>query len=341
MREINEKRQRGSLVTDRINRRTVLSLAAGAGVISVTPKTGWAATYPDHPIRVVVPFSAGGAVDIVARTVMDQVSAQLGQPVIIEDRPGANGNIAPAFVARAAPDGYTVLIGANGLATNESLFDNLSFKAMRDFEPIVLVGYSPLILVVAPSFEARTVKELVDMAKAAPGKLTYASAGNGTSGHLAAEIFKQVLGIDALHVPYKGGAQAMVDIIAGRISFMFVDPVQVMPQIRASSLRAIAVSSAERLVLLPEIPTVAEAGYPGVEATVWWGFLVPAQTPGDIVTRLNKEIGISLGKQQVKDTLLAMGVVIKGGSPDDFKAFLASETDKWAAIIRTANIKAD
>jgi tripartite-type tricarboxylate transporter receptor subunit TctC len=328
-------------VTDRINRRVVLSLLGSAGVMTLRPGMSFAATYPDHPIRIVVPFSAGGAVDIVARTVMDQVSAQLGQPVIIEDHPGANGNIAPAFVARAAPDGYTVLIGANGLATNESLFDNLSFKAMRDFEPIVLVGYSPLILVVAPSFEAGTVKDLVDMAKAAPGKLTYASAGNGTSGHLAAEIFKQVLGIDALHVPYKGGAQALVDIIAGRISFMLVDPVQVMPQIRANSLRAIAVSSAERLALLPEIPTVAEAGYPGVEATVWWGFLVPAQTSRDIVMRLNKEIGIALGEQKVKDTLLAMGVVIKGGSPGEFKAFIGSETDKWAAIIRTGNIKAD
>jgi tripartite-type tricarboxylate transporter receptor subunit TctC len=341
MSEINEKRKRGSLVTDQINRRALLSLLASAGAMSVTPTASFAATYPDHPIRVVVPFSAGGAVDIVARTVMDQVSPQLGQSVIIEDRPGGNGNIAPAFVARAAPDGYTVLIGANGLATNESLFDNLSFKAMRDFEPIVLVGYSPLILVVAPSFKAKTVKDLVDMAKAAPGKLTYASAGNGTSGHLAAEIFKQVLGIDALHIPYKGGAQALVDIIAGRISFMFVDPVQVMPQIRANSLRAIAVSSAERLALLPEIPTVAEAGYPGVEATVWWGFLVPAQTPRDIVMRLNKEIGIALGEPKVKETLLEMGVVIKGGSPDDFKAFIASETDKWATIIRTGNIKAD
>ncbi|SDS56600.1 Bug family tripartite tricarboxylate transporter substrate binding protein [Bradyrhizobium canariense] len=328
-------------MTDQMDRRAILSLLAGVGVMAARPSAGLAATYPDHPIRVAVPFSAGGAVDIVARTVMDQVSPQLGQPVVIEDRPGANGNIAPAFVARAAPDGYTVLIGANGLATNESLFDNLSFKAMQDFEPIVLVGYSPLILVVQPSFEAKTVKDLVDMAKAAPGKLTYASAGNGTSGHLAAEIFKQVLGIDALHVPYKGGAQALVDIIAGRISFMFVDPVQVMPQIKANQLRAIAVSSAERLALLPDVPTITEAGYPGVEATVWWGFLVPAHTPGDIVMRLNKEINIALGDQKVKDTLLAMGVVIKGGSPDDFKAFLKSETDKWATIIRTANIKAD
>jgi tripartite-type tricarboxylate transporter receptor subunit TctC len=326
---------------DAINRRAMLSLLASAGAMTLRPGSAFAATYPDHPIRVSVPFSAGGAVDIVARTIMDKVSPQLGQPVIIEDRPGANGNIAPIYVAKAAPDGYTLLIGANGLATNEALFDNLPFKAMRDFEPIVLVGYTPLILVVAPSFQAKTVKDLVEMAKAAPGKLTYASAGNGTSGHLAAEIFKQVVGIDALHVPYKGGAQALVDVIGERISFMFVDPVQVMPQIRANSLRAVAVSSAERLALLPDIPTVAEAGYPGVDATVWWGFLAPAQTQQDIVLRLNKEIGIALGDQKVKDTLQAMGVVIKGGSPDDFRAFLKSETDKWATIIRNGNIKAD
>jgi tripartite-type tricarboxylate transporter receptor subunit TctC len=328
-------------VIDLMNRRTALSLLAGIGLAPTLPKVGFATQYPDHAIRVVVPFSAGGAVDIVARTVMQQVGPQLGQPIAIEDRPGANGNIAPAFVAKASPDGYTVLIGANGLATNESLFDDLPFKAIRDFDPITLVGYTPLILVVQPSFEAKTVKDLVDMAKAAPGKLTYASAGNGTSGHLAAEIFKQATGIEALHVPYKGGAQALVDIIAGRISFMFVDPVQVMSQIQANQLRAVAVSSLERLALLADVPTVAEAGYPGVEATVWWGFLVPAHTPEDVVIQLNQKINIALQDQKVRGSLLDMGIVIKGGSPNDFRVFLKSETDKWAAIIRTANIKAD
>ncbi len=330
-----------SRMIDRVNRRDVLSVLAGGGLAIAWPRAGLAAGYPDHPIRVAVPFSAGGAVDIVARTVMQQVSAQLGQPIVIENRPGANGDIAPAYVARAAPDGYNLLIGANGLATNASLFDNLPYNAIRDLEPIALVGYTPLILVVQPSFEAKTVKDLVAMAKADPGKLTYASAGNGTSGHLAAEIFKQVTGIDALHVPYKGGAQALVDIIGGRISFMFVDPVQVMPQIQANQVRAVAVSSLERLALLSDIPTVTEAGYPGVEATVWWGFLAPAHTPSEVVARLNKEIDIALQDQKVKDSLLSMGVVIKGGSPDDFRAFLKSETDKWAGIIRVARIKPD
>ena len=328
-------------MTDQINRRSVLSLLAGATLLPGLPRTALAATYPERPIHVAVPFSAGGAVDIVARTVMQQAGPQLGQPVVIENRPGASGNIATAFVAKSDPDGYNVLIAANNLATNEALFDSLPFNAEKDLEPVALVGYSPLILVVQPQFEAKTVKDIVDMAKAAPEKLTFASAGTGTSGHLAAEIFKQVTGIQALHVPYKGGAQAMVDIIAGRVSFMFVDPVQGMPQIRANQLRAVAVSSSDRLVLLPEVPTVTEAGFPGVEATVWWGFLVPARTPKDIVARLNKEIDLALGDQRVKDSLRDMGAVVKGGSPDDFRAFIKSETERWGNIIRTAKIKVE
>jgi tripartite-type tricarboxylate transporter receptor subunit TctC len=328
-------------VTDHINRRAILSLLAGATLLPGLPGMALAAGYPERPIHVAVPFSAGGAVDIVARTVMQQAGPQLGQPVVIENRPGASGNIATAFVSKSDPDGYNVLIAANNLATNEALFDSLPFNAEKDLEPVALVGYSPLIMVVQPQFEAKTVKDLVEMAKAQPDKLTFASAGTGTSGHLAAEIFKQVTGIQALHVPYKGGAQAMVDIIAGRVSFMFVDPVQGMPQIRANQLRAVAVSSSDRLVLLPEVPTVTEAGFPGVEATVWWGFLVPAGTPKEIVARLNKEIDLALGDQKVKDSLREMGAVVKGGSPEDFRAFIKSETERWGNIIRTAKIKAE
>jgi tripartite-type tricarboxylate transporter receptor subunit TctC len=328
-------------MTDQVSRRTAMSLLASAGLMPAFSSASRAATYPDHPIRIIVPFSAGGAVDIVARTVMQQAGPQLGQPIVIENRPGASGNIATAFVARSAPDGYNILIGANNLATNEALFDSLPFHALTDLEPIALVGYSPLILVVQPTFEAKTVRDIVTMAKASPDKLTYASAGSGTSGHLAAEIFKQVTGIEALHVPYKGGAQALVDIIAGRVSFMFVDPVQGMSQIRGNQLRAVAVSSAERLTLLPDVPTVAEAGFPDVEAGVWWGFLVPANTPGEIVMRLNKEIDIALQDQKVKDNLLAMGATVKGGSPDEFRTFLKAETDKWETIIRRAKIKPD
>jgi len=328
-------------VTAKINRRSALSLLTGASLLPALNRPAFAAAFPDRPIHVAVPFSAGGAVDIVARTVMQQAGPALGQPIVIENRPGASGNIATAFVAKSEPDGYNLLIGANNLATNDALFDNLPFNAEKDLAPVTLVGYSPLILVVQPQFEARTVKDIVDIAKAAPEKLTFASAGTGTSGHLAAEIFKQVTGIQALHVPYKGGAQAMVDIIAGRVSFMFIDPVQGMPQIRANQLRAVAVSSAERLALLPDVPTVKEAGFPGVEATVWWGFLVPAQTPADIIARLNQAIDGALQDQNVKNSLHDMGAVVKGGSSNDFRNFLKSETEKWGDIIRTAKIKAE
>jgi len=328
-------------VTAKINRRSALSLLTGASLLPALNRPAFAAAFPDRPIHVAVPFSAGGAVDIVARTVMQQAGPALGQPIVIENRPGASGNIATAFVAKSEPDGYNLLIGANNLATNDALFDNLPFNAEKDLAPVTLVGYSPLILVVQPQFEARTVKDIVDIAKAAPEKLTFASAGTSTSGHLAAEIFKQVTGIQALHVPYKGGAQAMVDIIAGRVSFMFIDPVQGMPQIRANQLRAVAVSSAERLALLPDVPTVKEAGFPGVEATVWWGFLVPAQTPADIIARLNQAIDGALQDQNVKNSLHDVGAVVKGGSSNDFRNFLKSETEKWGDIIRTAKIKAE
>jgi tripartite-type tricarboxylate transporter receptor subunit TctC len=328
-------------VTHEINRRTALSLLAGTALLPGLPSAAFAATYPDHPIHIEVPFPPGGAVDIVARTIMNQAGPALGQTIVIDNRPGASGNIATGYVAKAAPDGYTVLIGANNLATNEALFDDLSFKAATDLAPVVWIGYSPLILLVAPDFPAKTVKDLVDMAKADPGKLTFASAGTGTSGHLAAEIFKQVTGLRALHVPYKGGAPAMIDVMAGRVSFIFIDPVQGMPQIRGNKLRPIAVSSPERLALLPDVPTIKEAGFPGVEAVVWWGFLVPAQTPPDVIAKLNKDLDGALHDEKAKATLADMGAVVKGGSPEDFRNFIASETVKWTKIIKAANIKGE
>lgn len=328
-------------INRQINRRTALSLLAGTALLPGLPNAAFAAGYPDRPVHIEVPFPPGGAVDIVARTIMQQAGLALGQTIVIDNRPGASGNIATAYVTKAAPDGYTVLIGANNLATNEALFDELSFKAATDLAPVVWIGYSPLILLVAPDFPAKTVKDLVDMAKADPGKLTFASAGTGTSGHLAAEIFKQVTGIQTLHVPYKGGAPAMIDVMAGRVSFIFIDPVQGMPQIRGNKLRPIAVSSPERLALLPDVPTIADAGFPGVEAVVWWGFLVPAQTPPEIIARLNKDLDGALHDEKVKTTLADMGAVVKGGSPDDFRNFIASETVTWTKIIKAANIKGE
>lgn len=323
-----------------IDRRTALSLLAGTALLPGLPKAAFAAAYPDRPVHFVVPFPPGGAVDIVARTISEKAGPLLGQTVIVDNRPGASGNIAYGYVAKAEPDGYNAVIGSNNLATNEALFDDLTFKE-SDLAPVVWIGYSPLMLLVAPDFPAKTVKDLVDMAKAKPASLTFGSAGTGTSGHLAAEIFKQVTGIQALHVPYKGGAPAMIDVMAGRVSFIFIDPVQGMPQIRGNKLRTIAVSSPEQLALLPDVPTIKEAGFPGVEAVVWWGFLVPAKTPADVIAKLNKDLDSALRDEKVKATLAEMGAVVKGGAPDDFKNWIASETVKWTKIIKTANIKGE
>ena len=300
-----------------------------------------AQSYPAKPIHIVVPFAPGGAVDVLARAIGQRLSEQVGQPVIVDNKPGANGNIAPDFVAKSPPDGYTVLIAANGLATNPTLFKDLPFSVTRDLAPVAYIGYSPLILVVPSSFSARTLKDVISTAKSQPGKLNYASAGSGTSGHLAAEMLKSSAGIDVLHVPYKGGAPAIVDMLGGRISFMMLDPLQAMPHIKGERLHAIAVGSPKRLPLLPDVPTVAEAGLPGYEALVWWGFLVPAKTPKEIVARLNSELNKAMAEPGVRKKLEDMGTVVVGGTPEQFEAFIRAETDKWAEVIRKADIKPD
>jgi tripartite-type tricarboxylate transporter receptor subunit TctC len=320
-------------------RKTLLCLGLLLACLSAGPAR--AQDYPNKPIRLLVPFSPGGAVDTLGRTVGRQVGEQMGQPVVVDNRPGGNGNIAPELVANAAPDGYTVLIAANGLATNTALFPNLPFNAQRDFAPVAYIGYAPLILATPASFPAKSLKELIAMAKAEPGKLSYATAGNGTSGHLAAEMLKAAAQIDVLHVPYKGGALATVDLIAGRISFALFDPILVMPHIKAQRLRAIAVGSSKRIAALPDVPTVAEAGLPGFDATVWWGFVVPAKTPKEIVTRLNAETNKALAQPAVSEKLVEMGVVTAAGTPEQFGEFLKSETDKWADVIKRSGIRAD
>lgn len=315
-----------------------LALALGTQLFAAAAQ---AQSYPNKPIHVVVPFSPGGAVDILARIIGPRLSEQIGQPVIVDNRPGASGNIAPELVAKSAPDGYTVLIAANGLATNTTLFPNLAFNVLADFAPVASIGYAPLILVSATSFPAKSLKELIAMAKAEPGKLTYASAGNGTSGHLAAEMLKYSAQIDVLHVPYKGGAPAIVDLLAGRISFMLLDPLQVMSHVHAQRMRAIVVGSPKRLGLLPDVPTAAEAGLPGFEAIVWWGFLVPAKTPKEVVAKLNSEVNKALAQPAVKARLAEMGAVTTASSPEEFGTYIKSETDKWADLIKKSGIRAD
>ena len=297
--------------------------------------------YPVKPIKIVVPFAPGGAVDAIARVIGRQISLQMGQPVIIENKPGASANIGADYVAKAAPDGYTILLGANGLATNMSLFPHVPFNALRDFAPIARVGYAPLVLVVPSEFPAKSLKELLVMAKQQPGKLNYASAGNGSSNHLAGEMLKISAAIDVMHVPYKGGAPALTDLLGGRISYMLLNPLEVLPHIKSHQLRALAVASTKRLALLPDVPTAGEAGLPGYEASVWWGFVAPVKTPKEFVAKLNTEIQKALADPQVKDKLTQMGVIINPSTPDQFGEFLKLEVDKWAKVIKTAGIQAD
>jgi tripartite-type tricarboxylate transporter receptor subunit TctC len=297
--------------------------------------------YPAKPIRIIVPFAAGGAVDVVARAVGQRMSEQMGNPVIIEDKPGASANLGAEFVAKAQPDGYTVLMGANGLATNMTLFHNLGFDTAKDFAPIARIGYAPLVLVVQSSSPAKSLKDLIALAKAQPGVLTYGSAGNGGSGHLASELLKLTTKIDVMHVPYKGGAPAMTDLLGGRLTFMLNNPLEVIANVKSGRLRALAVASPRRIPMLPDVPTFSEAGVPGYDASVWWGLVAPVKTPKDIVAKLSGEALKALEDEGVKEKLSNLGAVVDPAGPEQFGKFLKEEIDKWAQVIKAAGIHAD
>src|SRR6266567_9343635 len=311
------------------------------GTALLAPMTVHAQPYPSRLIKIIVPYAAGGAVDIVARTIGQPLAEALKQPVIVDNRPGASANIGMEIVAKAAPDGYILLMASNGIATNMALFPQLAFDAQGDFAPIAKIGYAPLVIVVPASSSAKSLKDLIAMAKAEPGKLTYASAGNGSSGHLAGELLKSAAKIDVLHVPYKGGAPAITDLLGERISFMPINPVEVMAHIRAGRLRALAVASDKRFPLLPDVPTVTEAGVPGYEASVWWGLVAPAKTPPEIVRQLNAETNKALANPAIANKLSELGVVVTPGTPDQFAAFIKSQTELWSGVVKSAGIKPD
>ena len=244
-------------------------------------------------------------------------------------------------VAKAAPDGYTLLMASNGIATNMALFRTLSFDGRRDFAPIAKIGYAPLVIVVPASSPVKSLMDLIATAKAEPGKLTYASAGNGSSGHLAGELLKSTAKIDVLHVPYKGGAPAITDLLGERISFMPINPVEVIAHIRAGKLRALAIASDKRLPLLPDVPTVAEAGLLGYEASVWWGLVAPAKTPAEFVRQLNAETNKALANPAIANKLNDLGVVVTPGAPREFTSFVDSQTELWSRVIKSAGIRPD
>ena len=311
------------------------------GTALLASLTVQAQPYPTRLIKIIVPYAAGGAVDIVARTIGQPLAEALKQPVIVDNRPGASANIGMEMAAKAAPDGYVLLMASNGIATNMALFPDLTFDGRRDFAPIAKIGYAPLVIVVPVSSPVKSMKDLIAMAKAEPGKLTYASAGNGSSGHLAGELLKSTAKIDVLHVPYKGGAPAITDLLGERISFMPINPVEVMAHIRGGRLRALAVASDKRFPLLPDVPTVTEAGLSGYEASVWWGLVAPAKTPPEIVRQLNAEINKVLANPANANKLSELGVVVTPGTPDQFAAFIKSQTELWSGVVKTAGIKPD
>jgi tripartite-type tricarboxylate transporter receptor subunit TctC len=317
-------------------KRLALALAA-----SLLACAALAQGYPAKPVRIVVPFGPGGAVDTVSRIVGQRLSEQMKTPFIVENRAGASGNLGAEAVARAAPDGYTLLMGANGLATNGALFGSLPFDTLRDFKAVARIGYAPLVLVVPASSPAKSLRELVATAKAQPGKLSYGTAGNGSSGHLASELLRSTAGIDVFHVPYKGGAPALADLVGERLSFMLINPVEAVPHVRANRLRALAVSSDKRLALLADVPTFAEAGLPGYEASVWWGLVAPARAPRDVVQRLSDETLRALQDEGVRQKLEALGAVVAPQPAEEFGRFLAREIRTWEAVIRKSGIRAD
>jgi tripartite-type tricarboxylate transporter receptor subunit TctC len=311
------------------------------GTALLAPFAAHAQPYPNRPIKIVVPYAAGGAVDIVARTIGQPLSEALKQPVIVDNRPGASANIGMDLVAKVAPDGYTLLMASNGIATNMALFPQLAFDGRRDFVAIAKIGYAPLVIVVPAASPVKSLKDLIAMAKADPGKLTYASAGNGSSGHLAGELLKSTAKIDVLHVPYKGGAPAITDLLGERITFMPINPVEVIAHIRAGKLRALAVASDKRFALLPDVPTVAEAGLSGYEASVWWGLVAPAKVPGEIVQQINAQTNKALANPAIANRLAELGVAVTPGTSDQFTAFIKAQTELWSGVIRSGGIQPD
>jgi tripartite-type tricarboxylate transporter receptor subunit TctC len=313
----------------------VLALASlPAGVV--------AQGYPLKPVRLIVPFTPGGGTDLVARTIAQRLTDTLGQPVVVENRPGAGGTIGAAGVAKAAPDGYTLLMATPGpMSINPNLGRNIGYDASKDFAPITLATISPFVLVVHPSVPARSVKELIALARAKPGHLNYGSAGQGSVSHLAGEQFKALAKIDLLHVPYKGSNPAVTDLLGGQLDLMFENQPVVLPQIRSSKLRGLAVGTVTRSSLLPELPTMQEAGVAGFETSTAFGVAAPARTPEAIVARLNREIATSLKSAEMKERLAKLGLEAVGNTPEQYAAHLRDELARYARLIKAAGIKTD
>ena len=315
--------------------RTVcaLSLSIMAGAV-------WSQSYPVKPVRLIVPFAPAGSTDVTARIVAQKLTDAWKQQVIVDNRAGAGGNIGAEAVAKAAPDGYTLLLATTGvMAINHRLYRTLPFDALRDFAPVTQIGALPLILIVHPSLPVKSVKELVGIAKARPGQLSYASSGVGSATHMTTELFRMMAGVDIVHIPYKGSGQAMADLIGGQVVLAFDQITSSLPQVEAGKLRALAVTSAKRFPSVPQLPSVAEAGIPGYESVSWNGIAAPAATPKDVVVRIQAEVARALQSPDIKDRFFKDGIEPVASTPEQFLAHIRSERVKWEKVVDTAGIK--
>ena len=324
-----------------MKRRDFLSVTGTAALAAAFSPLTNAQDYPTKPIKFVVGFAPGGATDVVGRLMARKIGDALGQPIIIENKAGGSSNIGAEAVFRAAPDGYTFYVSAITSAINVSLFPKLPFDFARDFEPVALFANVPNILVVHPSVPAKTVKELIDLARAQPGKLSYASSGSGTSIHLCGELFKMLAKVDMLHVPYKGSAPAMTDMIGGQVQVMFDNMPSALPHVKAGKLRALAVTSAQRSPSAPDVITMGEAGVPGFDVQSWFGLVAPKGTPKDIIARVNAEAVKALATADIKERFLDLGAVPAPMSPEAFGDFIRAEIIRWSEVVKASGAKVE
>jgi tripartite-type tricarboxylate transporter receptor subunit TctC len=320
-------------------RRQFLRVAGAAALTTAVPRSGFARDYPTRAVRIVVPFPPGGAADITARLIAQFLSERLGQAFVIENKPGAGSNLGTETVVAAAPDGYTLLLINTGNAINATLYKHLSFNFIRDIAPVGSIVQAPHVMFVTPSFPAKTVAEFIAYAKANPGKVNYASAGAGNANHISTEMFKMMTGVDMVHVPFNGGAPAVLALVAGQVQVMFADTLTAGEQVKAGTIRAIGVATPQRSPVLPDVPPISDT-VPGFYASSWWGIGAPHGTAADVIEELNAGINASLSDPKIKDRFAAMGALELGGTTEDFRNLITDETEKWGKVITFAGISA-
>jgi len=310
-------------------------------VASLAAAAAQAQTWPSKPVRYIVPFPPAGATDITARIMADKISGPLGQSVVVENRPGAAGNVGTEFVAKSAPDGYTILQLTVAQSISATLYAKLNYDLEKDLAPAAMVALVPNVMIVNPSVPARSVAEFIALAKAKPGKINFASSGSGTSIHMSAEMFKMLTGVDIVHIPYKGSGPALADLLGGQVDVMFDNLTSSIGHIRGGKLRALAVTTVTRYPELPELPTMQEAGVPGYEATAWFGIVVPKGTPQEVVMRINAEVNKALAHADVKEKLAQQGALARSWTPEEFGSFIHNEVVKWAKVVKASGAKVE